>query len=383
MLLSISGPRLRLDALAFEPQFVDHVAPVWRALPSDIRGAMYTSPALVSRAAARGVGDPQPLDVVEVRRRQPSPPLAKPGTGPVAFAASIGDMKVGRRLGYDRFIFIEHGAGQAYDGDPREPFRHPSYAGGMDREDVILFLVPNEYSASRWRAAYPATPTVVVGSPHVGDLPDREPGPGPVVALSFHWPAHIAPEAGTALGHYITVLPDVAREWTTIGHAHPKGDWPQRMERTYRKAGIPTVADFDEVCRRADVYVCDNSSTLFEFAATGRPVVVLNAPMYRRNIHHGLRFWTAARVGINVDSPASLVPAIRAAIADDEPLPTDRVAALLEVYPADDPRGTLAAGRAAEAITEVLRAHGQAVIPGRAEPPRSRPSTLGHRGRRA
>lgn len=373
------GPHI--DGLAFEAQFVDHVAPVWRVLPDDIRGMFHVSPTLVHRATARGVADAVPFDAVAARRQEPRPPRARPGDGPIAFVASVGDIKVGRRMGYTRFVFIEHGAGQAYDGDTT--YRHPSYSGGDDREDVVLFLVPNEYSASRWRAAYPDTPVVIVGSPHVGDLPDREPGPGPVVAFSFHWPATVAPEAGTAVGTYMNVLRDVAAEWTTIGHAHPKADWPARMERIYRRAGIPMVDDFDEVCRRADVYVCDNSSTLFEFAATGRPVVVLNHRDYRRNVEHGLRFWSAAHVGINVDTPASLVPAVRAAITDSATLRENREDALRQVYPADDPRGRLAAGRAAEAISEVMRAYGQANIPGRAEPPRSRPSPLGHRGRRA
>jgi hypothetical protein len=60
------------------------------------------------------------------------------------------------------------------------------------------------------------------------------------------------------------------------------------------------VASLREVQRRAAVYVCDNSSSMYEFAATGRPVVVLDLPEgrikgigYRRNINHGLRFWDA------------------------------------------------------------------------------------------
>lgn len=273
----------------------------------------------------------------------------------MAFAASIGDIKVGRRLGYDRFVFIEHGAGQAYDGDPGDPYRHPSYSGGDDRDDVILFLVPNEYSASRWRRAYPDAPVRIVGSPHVGDLPDRDPTlPGPVVALSFHWPAAVAPEGHTAMGYYSKALPDVAKTWRTIGHSHPKGDWPERAARIYRRMGIPVEPDFYEVCRIADVYVCDNSSTLFEFAATDRPVVVLNHPDYRRNVHHGLRFWEAAHVGVQVDHPKDLVDAIRVALRRPPHVDANRIDALKIVYPQDDIRGRIAAGRARDAILETL-----------------------------
>ena len=92
------------------------------------------------------------------------------------------------------------------------------------------------------------------------------------------------------------------------------------------------MPDFADVCRRADVYITDNSSTLFEFAATGRPVVVLNAPEFRRNVNHGLRFWEAATVGVQVDHPRDLVAAVASALEDPEPSQNAREAALAIVY---------------------------------------------------
>ena len=319
-----------LDFLSFESQFLDHAAPVWHALAPRLRGRFLVDERLVERAAGLGIAA-EGLGAREVRARS-APPRARPGDGPAAFVASIGDTKVGRRLGYRRFAFMEHGAGQAYIGQRGAMGRHPSYAGGADREDTELFLVPNEYSAALWRAAYPDARVAVVGSPRLDSLPARQPGPGPVVAISFHWPAFVAPEAGTALGYYLGALPDLARRFRVIGHAHPKGDWPARMARSYRRAGIEFVADFADVCRRADVYVCDNSSTLFEFAATGRPVVVLNCPQYRRNVSHGLRFWEAADVGIQVDRPGDLPAAIDTALADGPERRAARERALAIVY---------------------------------------------------
>lgn len=336
-----------MDALAFEPQFVDHVAPVWRNLSAGVRGRVLVDESLVDRASDRGVGA-EGLRVRDIRGSS-LPPSAAPGTGPIALAVSIGDIKVGRRLGYRRFAFMEHGAGQAYLGG--RGIAHPSYAGGKDRDDVGLFLVPNEYSAALWRRAYPDAEVAVVGCPKLADLPAREIDPvepGPVVAFSFHWPAFVAPEAGTALGHYLRSLPDVARRWKTIGHAHPKADWPVRMARDYRRAGIEFVGDFDEVCRRADVYVCDNSSTLFEFASTGRPVVVLNSPVYRRNVDHGGRFWDWASVGVQVDRPGELVGAIERALVDERVFRAERERVVDLVYAnRTDPAN--AAARAIEA----------------------------------
>ena len=340
---------MAIDAVACEPQFIDHLAPVWRLLPPPHRGRFLTTPQLVDHARLRGI-DAEVVDAGALRRGS-LPPRANPGPGPVAFVCSIGDIKVGRRpeLGYRRFVFMEHGAGQSYLGD-RHAIRHSSYAGGEDREDVELFLVPNEYSAAMWRQAYPAARVEVVGCPKLEDLPRREDGPGPVVAISFHWPSKASLESDTAIGHYFLALPEIAKAFTVIGHAHPKADWPERARRYYRRAGIPFVADFADVCRQADLYVCDNSSTMFEFAATGRPVVVLNAPTYRRDVDHGGRFWDWATVGVQVDQPDGLVPAIHTALVDPPGIREERERVLELVYPVREH----AAERAAAAIVDCL-----------------------------
>lgn len=337
-----------MDAIACESQFVDHAAPVWRALEPEIRGRFLVDAPLVDRAVSRGL-EPEILDATAIRMSS-APPLAGHASGPLAFVTSVGDTKVGRRLGYRRFAFMEHGAGQAYLGDGGIP--HPSYAGGLDREDTELFLVPNEYSADLWRRRYGAR-VEVVGSVRLDDLPGRtfDPDPRPVIAISFHWPAFVAPEAGTALGHYLGILPELARRFRVIGHGHPKGDWPRRMERLYRRAGIEFVPDFDDVCRRADIYVCDNSSTLFEFASTGRPVVVLNSPAFRRRIQHGLRFWDAADVGVQVDDPGHLVEGIELAVEDGTEQRANRERALDIVYAFRSG----AAARAAAVIADHVR----------------------------
>jgi hypothetical protein len=166
--------------------------------------------------------------------------------------------------------------------------------------------------------------------------------------VSFHWPAYVCPEAGTAVGTFGPALASLARRFHVIGHAHPKGDWPTRMKRIYRQAGIEFVPDFADVCRRADLYAVDNSSTMFEFAATGRPVVVLNARDYRRNVNHGLRFWDAAHVGVNVDAPGDLAPSVERALEDGGDLFADREDALGIVYA----YRTGAAPRAADALSE-------------------------------
>jgi hypothetical protein len=344
-----------IDAVATEPQFLDHLAPIWRALPH--RGTFHVDAALADRADRR-ISDFAVIDADAIRRgsREPGP---RPGDGPACLVASYGDIKVARRMGYRRFAFLEHGIGQAYTPVGRKG--HGSYAGGTDRDDCELFLCPNEYSAEHWRRVYPGARVEVVGGVRLSSLPQRDGGGDapPVVAVSFHWPAHVHPFAGNALGDFQHSLKALAERYTVIGHAHPKGDWPTRMARIYAKAGIPFVRDFDDVCRQADLYIADNTSSLYEFAATGRPVVVLNGRYWTRKVELGLRFWEAAHVGVNVDpvhrrgvldnaaTTAALLAGVAEALEDSPAAQERRQDALGIVY---GYRGADAARRASQAV---------------------------------
>src|SRR5690606_11471308 len=96
--------------------------------------------------------------------------------------------------------------------------------------------------------------------------------------------------------------------------------------------GIEVVERFEEVVERADVYCCDASSTLYEFAALDRPVGVLNDPKYRRDVEHGGRFWEAAHVGVQVDEPHELVPSIKRALRNTKADRDARADALALTY---------------------------------------------------
>jgi hypothetical protein len=277
-----------IDVLASEGHFADHLAPVWAALPDALRGRFLAGRDLET---ALEHGDDQLADAVLV--------------------ASYGDHKRARQLAYARIARMEHGAGQSYGGDPRTA-DIPNYAGGRDADDVGLFLVPGPHPASRWATAYPDATVVTVGSPRLDALPAREPDGRTVVAISFHYTAYLGcPEGDSAFRWYRNLLAELTRRFTVIGHAHPRH--AQRLRPWFSRAGIPFVADFADVCRRADVYACDNSSTIFEFAATGRPVVVLDGPHFRHDVEHGLRFWDASHVGQRA-TPATLRDALKRAL---------------------------------------------------------------------
>ena len=261
----------------------------------------------------------------------------------VALVAGWNDVVRAKR--HKRIVRLEHGAGQSYGSD------HPAYPGGRGHEGVGLFLTPNEHSADRWRRAYPLASVAPVGCPKLDTLPTRSPlRPYPVVAITFHFDLHLVPETVSALAFYRDALPALAEEFTVIGTGHPRRT---DLARVYAKAGIEYVPDFAEVCRRADVLAFDNTSAGFEFAATGRPVVLMDSPNYRRDVSHGLRFWDAAHIGTSVGVPTDLVPAIYRALENRPEDVAAREDALETVYA----YRYGAAQRAADTIVEWAESH--------------------------
>jgi hypothetical protein len=300
-----------LDVMATAPQYADHLAAVFSALPESDRGAFI---------APRG-------PVADHVRALGFEPAVRTDRSNHVLVASYGDLVRAASLGRSRIAIMEHGAGQSYGG---RHVTHGAYAGGRNRDAASLFLHPGPHPAERDRAAYPGARIEVVGSPILDTLPDRIGAKGRVVAVSFHFNTTIAPETKNAVPWIWPAVLGLRDRFDLIGHSHPR--MGGTMSRRYRLAGIPFAADFDDVCRRADVYVCDNSSTLFAFAATGRPVVVLNPPWYDKHVDHGLRFWEAAGVGVQVNDPADLPDAIEKALRDTPTQKRRREEALDLVY---------------------------------------------------
>lgn len=317
-----------IDVIASEPHFAQHAVPVWRALGAH-------------RGDAVGIG-PWPVGVT-------------PGPGdpsrPV-LAAGIGDVGRAVKAGYTRIALMEHGIGQSYAGLPRErSASRPNYAGGGGhRAHVGLFLHPNEHAAGRDREAYPDATVAVVGAPILDTLPAHEPSPGrPVVAVAWHWDSYVCPETRSGFRVFRGGVVALRERYRVIGHGHPR--IMGALAPWYRRAGIESVASFDEVCRRADVLVADNTSAMYAFASTGRPVVVCSPPWYRRHVEHGLRFWSAAGVGVACAQPNRMADAVTEALEDAPGQQAAREAALDVVYA----YRTGAAERAALALMEWSR----------------------------
>lgn len=269
------------------------------------------------------------------------------------------------KLADRKLILINHGAGQTY---AAEGVRNRSYSGGEGRNNIVLFINPNDHANEMDKKYYPNAEHAVVGCPKMDEWHKRylegnikKRGENPVVAISFHFDCKIVPETRTAYPHYKKVLKTLAKEakernWHIIGHGHPR--MIGTLEPYYKELGFEIVKDFEEVMERADLYLNDHMSTLFEFASTGRPVVVLNAPWYRRNVEHGLRYWEHADVGINCNEPDELIDCIVKALEDPPEQQKLRKKAVNAVYKYRDSN---AAQRAAEAIQNILEQKSMAI----------------------
>ena len=271
---------MRVNFLASERHYVDHLLPVYAALPDDVRGEF-------------------------VYGRVPAP-------GGITVVSASGD---NFRLKGRPSVFFEHGAGFTYGN------AHSSYAGGEGKSNVVLFCNTNERVHAANLAAYPDTPQVIVGCPKLDGWVSRGPKPidgYPTVAFSFHWDCHVAPETRSAFPYYRQELMGLSRrsrDWRMLGHGHPRA-WKD-LGPFWRQCRIDAHRDFADVVSLADVYVCDTSSTIYEFAALGRPVVVLNQPSYRRNVRFGLRFWDDIP-GVQVNHPRELFNAVNDAVLNDQ-----------------------------------------------------------------
>lgn len=332
---------MQIDFFARRTHFIDHVLPVWRQLESE-RGSFFVPDAIADYARKRGV------DVVALKARGSGLDVKPPRSENAMLVCSYGDLAVAHRADPKRkFIFMEHGVGITYGG-------HPGYAGGKGmRKKVSLFLAPNEIVRAKTEKALPGVEQVVIGTPKLDQFQVQsyrlhEP---PVVCVSFHWDgSRIQPEAGNAFGHFRRVLPELARwdGFKLIGHGHPRA--MDTFSKEYKKLGIEVERDFDEVMERADVYVCDNSSTIYEFLVTRKPVVLMNAPQYRRHVHWGIRFWNFTDIGPMIDQPDDLLVGILVALKRSSYWAARRAMAVDELFPYLG----CSAKRAAEALREWL-----------------------------
>lgn len=251
---------MRIDAYASLPHYWRHIRPIFEALPDGVRGEAYDE----------------------------TTPL--PNAWDYVLCAGWADTWNGGKV-----IYVEHGAGQTYS---ELQFGGGSYAGGEGLGDVRLFITPSVRVSDQWLSSghYPSAKAVAVGCPKM-DRYIRGPRPQDnLVVVAFHWDCTLLPETRSAFEFWSEHMEELV-SWCgkvgleVAGHAHPR--WNQTvMRRFWNRLGCAYFEHEADVFELGTVLIADNTSLAYEFASLDRPVIALNAPWYRRDVVHGLRFWS-------------------------------------------------------------------------------------------
>lgn len=312
---------MKVGVRAAFQHYLDHMEPIFEALPERLRGKVY------------------PVD---------DSPHGIKGE-PLMMVAGLTDVR--RQQGWSRLIYVEHGAGQTYGGDEQTAgLAGYSGHGGTRHHNVIGYICPSPTVAARWIGV----PRVAVGCPKMDRWAHRSKPRYPAVCITWHWDHGApSPESRSAFDHYHRHLGMLGMEWrrqgfATYGHSHPR--WAGELDIEMELAGFEVLRRDIDVFEHATILVADNTSLAYEFASLGRPVVSLNAPWYRREVEHGLRFWSHVP-GLQVDSPEALLE-VQLARLHHPSVEAMRMAAVDEAY--GGPADGLAADRAAAFITSLV-----------------------------
>ncbi len=146
---------MKIDVSASQPHYLDHMLPIFEVLPERLKGTIHA------------------LET----------PCRQPYRGRIAMVAGWVDVQRLRNM--SPMIYVEHGAGQAYLGDPKTATL-PGYSGGGSRHSGIIgYVCPSDMVAERWRPA----PAVAAGCPKMDAWIGVEPRVAHSVCFAWHWDA--------------------------------------------------------------------------------------------------------------------------------------------------------------------------------------------------
>lgn len=316
---------MKIDVVSSEVHYLSHLLPIFEALPDHLRG--------------------------NVLPMAPPGMATRPPMGRIAMVAGWQDVAPLR--GQCPMVYVEHGAGQTY----VDAAHDPSYSGsgGRRHQGVIGFIAPSETVAARWTTA----PSVAVGCPKMDKWINAPSVRSASICFAWHWNGSASPEARSAFLQYGPRLHEIIAHYKSMGfrvfgHEHPK--WRGAMNRMWEGYDVEILYTDEEVFTHASILMVDNSSLAYEFALLGRPVVSLNAPWYRRDVEHGLRFWEYVP-GIQVEGPDDLLALNPWDLLHETPLQrlSSRLArdAVQYVYAAP-PNGATSSEYAAQWITDLV-----------------------------
>ncbi|HND47902.1 MAG TPA: hypothetical protein PLL95_05035 [Anaerolineales bacterium] len=313
---------MRIDFLARQPYFVDHLLPIYLALPSHLQGDFYAMGATVRNRLVGKVPAQNIRDYVDD---------GECGHMPIVTAAYGDAVRASTADPIRRVILIEHGVGLT--------FGKAAYADGAgQRNRFALIPVQNQFVFNKVHPEVKHIPHPIVGVPKLDKWKGYKkvaPKDKPLIVFAFHHgDKHSRPaEVGSAWEHYYEHLPILAKSHNIAVHHHPSsGGTRQVFTDLIRQHGIREILEFDEVMSSADVLINDCGSASYEFTVTGKPVILLNAPWFDPKREWGIRFWSYADTGIQVNNPGELHGAILDTLALD-PRRLQRERAVRDLFP--------------------------------------------------
>lgn len=311
---------VKVDVFATQPHYRRHLLPIFRALPPEMQGTVH--------------------------------PLGEMTTLPGRVGLVAGGVDAHVLRNQCKVFYVEHGAGQSYAGADLAAAQMPGYsaADGHRWPHVLGFICPNERVARNWTTA----PSVAVGCPKMDEhILDESWTPQGTVCFAWHWDATFCPEARSAWLHYSSSLIVATQRFRSqgyevFGHSHPR--WGDQINNRMAASGMTILPTDEDVFYHAEILLVDNSSIGPEFNSLGRPIIWLNAPWYRREVHHGQRFWEWTEMAPTIDDRNELLDLDLDSIVRKKPGQVGWVAA--DAYEHIDGK---ASERAAAFIVDILR----------------------------
>lgn len=286
---------MQVDFLARQPYFIDHLAPIWNKLDASERGKFYVLGAKGQEYAARKLHGAKIYSYIDE---------GECGSNPIVCAAYGDALRAADHDPDRQVILMEHGVGLT--------FGKAAYADGLgQRGKFSLIPVQSQYVLGKVNPELSHIPHPIIGvpklDPWLNSFKTSHPIPKhPTVAIAFHHGDRYSRpgEVGSAWQHFIDVLPLLSKHYRLIVHAHPSSG-PELLN-FYSQWGLEHVEDWEQVMAQADLFINDCSSTAYEFCATGKPVILLNAPWFNRKSQYGIRFWDYSDIGVQIDEPGLL-----------------------------------------------------------------------------
>jgi hypothetical protein len=315
---------MTIDFLARQSYFIHHLAPIWNTINPADRGTFYILDHCEEEARKK-LKDP----LLEIYTDD-----GDCGSNPIVTAA-YGDAVRAYDWDHGRpVILCEHGVGLT--------FGKAAYADGLgQRVNFSLFPVQSEYVLSKVHPDLKHKPHPVVGVPKMdifaGEFQKPHPMPRlPTIGLAFHHGDKFSRPGvvGSAWEHYAEKLPELAKRYKVLMHAHPTAAGGLHdVYKNMQALGAEFVPEFETMMRRADILINDTGSASYEFIVTGKPVILLNAPWFDRKEKYGLRFWDYADIGPQIDDPYFLIKVIDETIEHPDATRPYRSKAVSDLFP--------------------------------------------------